>query len=138
MYEALMADSRIPEIPLPRPFLRVISEAPVTKEDVERVRKTLQQNIDVLQAELRRERELTQKLQKSGEVLQDILSAPAFRALSLQSREAVVVADANKPGAAHVDEPPVEYVDIQEVELTDAQVTQLQSGTDATVKKADE
>jgi hypothetical protein len=131
-----MADSRIPEIPLPRPFLRVVSEAPVTKEDVERVRKTLQQNIDVLQAELKRERELTQKLQKSGEVLQDILSAPAFRALSLQSREAVVVADANRPGAAHVDEPPVEYVEVEEIELTDHEVTNLEGGPTPGPKKA--
>lgn len=133
-----MADSRIPEIPLPRPFLRVISEAPVTKEDVERVRKTLQQNIDILQAELRREKELTQKLQKSGEVLQEILSAPDFRALSLQSREAVVVADVNKPGATHVDEPPVEYVEVAEIELTDHEVTSLEGGADPRQKKAED
>ncbi|MFZ5628315.1 MAG: hypothetical protein ACOY5B_04245 [Spirochaetota bacterium] len=132
-----MADSRIPEIPLPRPFLRVISEAPVTKEDVERVRKTLQQNIDVLQAELRREKELTQKLQKSGEVLQEILSAPDFRALSLQSRETLVIADVNKPGAAHADEPPVEYVEVEEIELTDHEVTSLEGSTAPGQKKAE-
>jgi hypothetical protein len=133
-----MADSRIPEIPLPRPFLRVINEAPVTKEDVERVRRTMQQTIDALQAELRRERELTKKLQKSGEVLQEILSAPAFRALSLQAREAVVVQDLSKPGVAHVDEPPVEYVEVEEVELTDAQLTKLKSASETMVRKADD
>ncbi|GAB4424082.1 MAG: hypothetical protein OHK0011_04400 [Turneriella sp.] len=133
-----MADSRIPEIPLPRPFLRVISEAPVTKEDVERVRRALQQNIDTLQAELRREKELTQKLLKSGEVLQEILSAPDFRALSAQSRESVVVADAIKPGAAHVDEPPVEYVEVEEIELTDREVISLESSAAPGSKKAED
>ncbi len=133
-----MPDSRIPEIPLPRPFLRVISEAPVTKEDVERVRKTLQQNIDQLQAELRREKELSQKLLKSGEVLQEILSAPDFRALSLQARESIAVADAHKPGTAQVDEPPVEYVEVQEVELTDQEVKSLESSADPKKKKAED
>ncbi len=132
-----MAESRIPEIPLPRPFLRVITEAPVTKEDVERVRKSLQQNIDILQAELRREKELTQKLQKSGEVLQEILSAPDFRALSLQSRESVVIADTSKPGAAHVDEPPVEYVEVEEVELTDHELKSLEGSGEPKEKKAE-
>lgn len=127
-----MADSRIPEIPLPRPFLRVISEAPITKDDVERVRRTLQQNIDLLQAELKREKEITQKLQKSGEVLQEILSAPDFRALSLQARETAVVAETARPAAAHADEPPVEYVEVSEVELTDSEVKTLEGGDDGT------
>lgn len=134
-----MADSRIPEIPLPRPFLKVVSEPPVTKEDVERVRKTLQKNIDTLQAELRREKELTQKLLKSGEVLQEILSAPDFRALSLQqTSETRAVADAGKPGAAHVDEPPVEYVEVEEIELTDQEVTSLEKHAAAGQKKPED
>jgi hypothetical protein len=127
-----MADSRIPEIPLPRPFLRVVSEAPITKEDLERVRRTLQQNIDALQAELRREKELTAKLKKSAEVLQEILSAPDFRALSMRT-QAIAVVEAQRPAAAFIDEPPVEYVEVQEIELTDQQVKSLE--TEASPKR---
>lgn len=123
-----MSDSRVPEIPLPRPFLRVIHETPVTKDDVEKVRRTLQESIDILQAELRREKELTKKLAKSGEVLQDILSAPDFKALSLQSREAATVTGPAAGQTIHTDEPPVEYVEVTEIELTDAEVHSLESG----------
>lgn len=133
-----MAESRIPEIPLPRPFLRVITEAPVTKEDVERVRKALQQNIDILKAELRREKELTQKLQKSGEVLQEILSAPDFRALTLAARASVAIADASQPSTTHIDEPPVEYVEVPEIELTDSEVKTLEASVDPQLKEKDE
>jgi len=128
-----MADSRIPEIPLPRPFLRVVSEAPITKEDLERVRKTLQQNIDALQAELRREKELTAKLKKSAEVLQEILSAPDFRAFSMRTQAIAVTAEAQRPATAFIDEPPVEYVEVQEIELTDQQVKSLE--TEASPKR---
>lgn len=124
-----MSDLRIPDIPLPRPFLRVLNEEPVTKEDVERVRKNLQQTIEILQTELRRERELTKKLEKSGQVLQDILSAPDFRALSLQTRQIAATAEALAPGTAQVNEPPVEYVEVLEIELNDTEVQNLETTT---------
>lgn len=122
-----MNESRIPDIPLPRPFLRVIAEEPVTKEDVERVRKNLQQTIDILQNDLNRERELTKKLEKSGQVLQEILSAPDFRALSLQTQQIAKTAEVLAPGNAQVNEPPVEYVEVREVELTDDEVKTLET-----------
>lgn len=121
-----MSESRIPEIPLPRPFLRVIADDPVTRDDLERVRKGLQQTIDSLQTELKRERELTKKLEKSGMVLQEILTAPDFRALSLKAQSAVQT-EGPAVSLARVEEPPVEYVDVTEVELTDAEVKKQES-----------
>lgn len=128
-----MAEPRIPEIPLPRPFLRVITETPVTKEDLERVRKSMQQAIDTLQAELKREQELNKKLLKSAEVLQEILTSPDFKALSLKSPPQVIAAE--KPGVAQIDEPPVEYTEVQEIELTDEMLNKLKSSENARPKK---
>lgn len=133
-----MAEPRIPEIPLPRPFLRVVNEAPVTKEDLERVRKSMQQTIDNLQAELKREQELNKKLLKSAEVLQEILSAPDFKALSLKSHPATEVATTETPGMAQIDEPPVEYVEVQEIELTDTEVKKMESSDPARKKEDDD
>ena len=131
-----MSESRVPEIPLPRPFLRVIIEEKVTRDDVEKVRKGLQQRIDHLELELKRERELTKKLEKSGAVLQEILSAPDFRALSMQTREAATSVEVAAPvGVARVDEPPVEYVDVVEIELTDAELSMQENKPPA--KKAE-
>ncbi|MCX7633266.1 MAG: hypothetical protein N2Z22_08045 [Turneriella sp.] len=129
--------NRIPEIPLPKNFLRVLNEEPVTKEDLERLRKSMQQTIDQLQQELRRERELTEKLKKSAEVLQEILNAPDFRSLSLSQRAALTELTQERAAAPTVDEPPVEYVEVQEIELTDAQVSALEKLT-ATQKKKEE
>jgi hypothetical protein len=118
-----MSESRVPDIPLPRPFLRVISEEKVTRDDVERVRKGLQQRIEGLEVELRREKELTKKLEKSGQVLQEILTSPDFKALTAKARESGPAAEvAASPSGAYVDEPPVEYVEVTEIELTDAEV----------------
>jgi|JI10StandDraft_1071094.scaffolds.fasta_scaffold342063_2 hypothetical protein len=123
-----MSESRVPEIPLPRPFLRVVSEEKVTKDDVERVRKGLQQRVDTLEGELRRERELVKKLEKSGAVLQEILAAPDFRALTTKAREASAGVEVAAPAAgARADEPPVEYVEVTEIELTDAEVNMQDS-----------
>jgi hypothetical protein len=132
-----MSESRVPDIPLPRPFLRVISEAPVTQSDVERVRKNLQQTIDNLESELKRERELTKKLEKSGTVLQEILAAPDFRALSMKAQQIAGAAELASPAAsgARADEPPVEYVAVTEIELTDAEVNKQESKPPA--KKAE-
>lgn len=119
-----MSESRIPDVPLPRPYLRVLEEDRTTREDVERVRKTMQQAIDTLQAELSREKELSKKFEKSGTVLQQILEAPDFRALSMKAMQAAGTTEVLAPGVAHVDEPPVEYVSVPEIELTEAIVTE--------------
>lgn len=119
-----MSESRIPDVPLPRPYLRVLEEDRTTREDLERVRKTMQQTIDSLQAELGRERDLAKKFEKSGTVLQQILEAPDFRALSMKAMQSAGSAEVLAPGVAHVDEPPVEYVSVPEIELTEAIVTE--------------
>lgn len=119
-----MSELRIPDVPLPRPYLRVLEEDRTTREDVERVRKTMQQTIDSLQSELGRERDLAKKFEKSGTVLQQILEAPDFRALSMKALQAAGTAEVLAPGVAHVDEPPVEYVSVPEIELTEAIVTE--------------
>lgn len=119
-----MSELRIPDAPLPRPYLRVVEEDRTTRDDVERVRRQMQQTIESLQNELNRERELTKKFEKSGSVLQEILTAPDFRALSMQTAQAAPEAAAEKPSGAHIDEPPVEYVEVTEVELTAAIVTE--------------
>ncbi len=119
-----MSELRIPDVPLPRPYLRVLEEDRTTREDVERVRKTMQQAIDSLQSELGRERDLAKKFEKSGTVLQQILEAPDFRALSMKALQAAGTAEVLAPGVAHVDEPPVEYVSVPEIELTEAIVTE--------------
>lgn len=120
----ILSESRIPDAPLPRPFLRVLEEDKTTRDDVERVRKTMQQSIDALQTELSRERELTRKLEKSGAVLQDILSAPDFRALSMQAAQATPSSGLPATGGTRIDEPPIEYVTVTEIELTAAIVTE--------------
>jgi len=121
-----MSELRVPTPPLPRPFARVVSEPPITRDDVERVRRTLQQSIDELELELKRERELNRKFEKSGAVLQEILEAPNFRALSMaapQTSGGATAAAATVGGnVAYVDEGPVEYVDVTEVELNDTEV----------------
>lgn len=121
-----MSELRVPSPTLPRPFARVVSEAPITRDDVERVRRTLQKSIDNLEIELKRERELNRKFEKSGAVLQEILEAPNFRALSMATRQAAGVPTAAAApvggNVAYVDEGPVEYVDVTEVELNDAEV----------------
>ncbi len=123
-----MSESRVPEIPLPRPFLRVISEEKVTRDDVERVRKGLQQRIEGLEVELRREKELTKKLEKSGQVLQEILTSPDFKALTAKARESGPATEIATPSSvAHIDEPPIEYVEVTEIELTDAEVKSLEA-----------
>ncbi len=119
-----MSESRVPDVPLPRPYLRVIEEDRTTRDDLERVRKTMQQSIDALQAELSRERELAKKFEKSGTVLQQILEAPDFRALSMQAKQTAGPVEVQAAGVAHVDEPPVEYVNVTEIELTEAIVTE--------------
>ena len=121
-----MSESRIPDVPLPRPYLRVLEEDRTTRDDLERVRKTMQQSIDALQAELNRERELAKKFEKSGNVLQQILEAPDFRALSMKTTQTAGAGPATvqTAGVAHVDEPPVEYVAVAEIELTEAIVTE--------------
>lgn len=119
-----MSESRIPDVPLPRPYLRVLEEDRTTRDDLERVRKTMQQTIDTLQAELNRERDLTKKFEKSGTVLQQILEAPDFRALSMKATQAAGATEVLAPGVAHVEEPPVEYVSVMEIELTEAIVTE--------------
>ncbi len=119
-----MSESRIPDVPLPRPYLRVLEEDRTTRDDLERVRKSMQQSIDALQTELNREKELTRKFEKSGNVLQQILEAPDFRALSMKATQAAGGAEVLAPGVAHVDEPPVEYVTVTEIELTEAIVTE--------------
>ena len=121
-----MSESRIPDVPLPRPYLRVLEEDRTTREDLERMRKTMQQSIDALQAELNRERELAKKFEKSGTVLQQILEAPDFRALSMKTTQTAGAGPAavQATGVAHVDEPPVEYVAVAEIELTEAIVTE--------------
>lgn len=130
-----MSELRVPDIPLPRPFLRVLSDDVVTRDDVEKVRRNLQQTIDSLQNDLRRERELVKNLEKSGEVLNEILSSPDFRALSHKA-PAAVQAGLAAPGtvSVHVDEGPVEYVEVAEIELTDAIVSD--QDIPAQVKKA--
>ncbi|GEM_PF-2789201 len=119
-----MSESRIPDVPLPRPYLRVLEEDRTTREDVERVRKTMQQSIDALQTELGRERELAKKFEKSGTVLQQILESPDFRALSMKTTQAEGAAEIQPTGMAQVNEPPVEYVTVAEIELTEAIVTE--------------
>lgn len=119
-----MSESRIPDVPLPRPYLRVLEEDRTTREDLERVRKTMQQSIDALQAELSRERELAKKFEKSGTVLQQILEAPDFRALSMKTTQAAGTTEVKPTGVAQVNEPPVEYVTVAEIELTEAIVTE--------------
>lgn len=119
-----MSESRIPDVPLPRPYLRVLEEDRTTRDDLERVRKTMQQSIDALQAELNRERELAKKFEKSGTVLQQILEAPDFRALSMKTTQTAGPTAVQATGVAHVDEPPVEYVAVAEIELTEAIVTE--------------
>lgn len=116
-----MSELRVPPAPLPRPFLRVVEDTSVTREDFERTQKNLQQAIDTLEAELKRERELTKKLEKSGVVLQEILSAPDFKAMSYKSA-ASQVAETAATAVSRVEEPPVEYVEVAEIELTDAEV----------------
>lgn len=123
-----MSESRVPPAPLPRPFLKVIEDTSVTREDFERTKKNLQQAIDNLELELKREREITKKLEKSGAVLQDILSAPDFKALSLKS-VSMHVAEAAATSVSRVEEPPVEYVEVAEIELTDAEVMKQESAT---------
>jgi hypothetical protein len=127
-----MSELRVPDIPLPRPFLRVLSDEVVTRDDVEKVRRTLQQTIDTLQSDLKRERELVKSLGKSGEVLNEILSSPDFRALSHKA-PAALQGSAPTPGAVsvHVDEGPVEYIDVAEIELTDAIVSDQDIPTQA-------
>lgn len=116
-----MSELRVPDIPLPRPFLRVLSDEVITRDDVEKVKRNMQQTIDVLQTELKRERELVKTLEKSGEVLNQILSSPDFRALSHQAPPAITaVAAGSATTSIHVDEGPVEFVEVVEVELTDA------------------
>ena len=123
-----MSESRVPEFPLPRPFLRLITEEKISREDVEKVRKNLQQTIDALEADLQRERELTKKLEKSGAVLQEILAAPDFRALSMKAQaSAGAVVVAAPVSGTMVDEPPVEYVAVTEIELTDTEVAKQES-----------
>jgi hypothetical protein len=124
-----MSEPRVPEIPLPRPFFRVVGEDPVTREDVERVRRNLQQTIDNLENDLKRERELTKKLEKSGVLLQEILAAPDFRALSMKAQHMAGTNEIAAPVStgARADEPPVEYVAVTEIELTDAEVNKQES-----------
>ena len=119
-----MSDSRIPEPPLPRPFLRVIEADRTTREDVERLRRQMQQTIDNLQAELSKEREIARKFEKSGSVLQDILTAPDFRALSMKTQQTQTESAAPVAHGAYIDEPPVEYVPVTEIELTESIVTE--------------
>ncbi|WP_041948335.1 hypothetical protein [Turneriella parva] len=120
-----MSELRIPDIPLPRPFLRVLSDEVVTRDDVEKVKRSMQQTIDLLQTDLKRERELVKTLEKSGEVLNEILSSPDFRALSHKAPAAITAGGATATGAtsAQIDEGPVEYIDVVEIELTDAIVS---------------
>lgn len=132
-----MSESRVPPAPLPRPFLKVVEDTSVTREDFERTQKNLQQAIDNLERELKRERDLTKKLEKSGEVLQEILSAPDFKALSFKSASvqvaetaAAAVSRQGRPGG-HVEEPPVEYVDVEEIVLTDAEVKKQETTASA-------
>lgn len=127
-----MSELRVPDIPLPRPFLRVLSDEIVTREDVDKVRKTMQQTIDLLQIELKRERELVKKLEKSGEVLNEILSSPDFRALSMKSAAATEIGAAAVAGGGLVEEAPVEYVDVVEVELTEDKISQFDAGGNVT------
>jgi hypothetical protein len=118
-----MSELRVPDFPLPRPFLRQIDPVQITPEDVDRVRKTMQQTIDSLQVELRQEKELTRKLEKSSVVLQEILAAPDFRALSYQTPQpqSATVAPV-MGGGSYADEPPIEYVPVIEVELDDSEL----------------
>jgi hypothetical protein len=120
-----MSELRIPDIPLPRPFLRVLSDEVVTRDDVEKVKRNMQQTIDLLQTDLKRERELVKTLEKSGEVLNEILSSPDFRALSHKAPAAITSGGTTATGAtsAQIDEGPVEYIDVVEIELTDAIVS---------------
>lgn len=122
-----MSESRVPLPPLPRPFYRVITEDPVTRDDLDRVKKNMQQTIDNLMGELKRERELSKKLEKSGEVLQEILAAPDFKALSLQVQATATAVVQRTGHAVEVDEPPIEYVDVKELDLTDSVVVDLEA-----------
>jgi hypothetical protein len=127
-----MSELRVPDIALPRPFLRVLSDEIVTRDDVEKVRRTLQQSIDSLQSDLQRERQLVKSLEKSGEVLNEILSSPDFRALSHQAPAALQISSATTGSVSvHVDEGPVEYVDVPEIELTDEIVSDQDIPTQA-------
>jgi len=116
-----MSESRVPPPPLPRPFVRVITEEPVSRQDLENVKKSMQQQIDNLNSELKREKDLTKKLAKSGEVLQEILAAPDFKALSVTTRAVAEVA-VTQVKATQIDEPPIEYVEVTEIDLTDSEV----------------
>ncbi|MBV6492509.1 MAG: hypothetical protein LDLANPLL_00503 [Turneriella sp.] len=113
-----MSDLRIPEIPLPPNYIRVVAEEKVTKEDVERVRKTLQQRIDSLEGELKLEKDLVRRFGKSGEVLQEILASPSFHGVNLAAKERTGATDAPL-SLAQINEPPVEYVEVVEIELSD-------------------
>lgn len=130
-----MSESRVPEIPLPRPFLRVVVDDKVTREEVERLKRGMQQRIEGLENELKRERELTKKLEKSGAVLQEILAAPDFRALTAKAREASAGVEIAAPtSGARVDEPPIEYVEVVEIDLTDAEVNKQEAKPPAAKK----
>ncbi len=123
-----MSELRVPDVPLPRPFLRVLSDDVVTRDDLDRVRKTMQQTIDILQGDLNRERELVKKLEKSGEVLNEILSSPDFRALSMKSAAATESETMAGPTGTHIDEPPIEYSEVIEIELTEDKIEHFDSG----------
>ncbi|HRP69515.1 MAG TPA: hypothetical protein PLY93_08290 [Turneriella sp.] len=123
-----MSELRVPDIALPRNYVRVVHEEKITKEDVEKVRRALQERIDTLENELKREKEIAKKLSKSSAVLQDILTAPAFKALSLETRKSATETVKEKNASiAHVDEAPVEYVDVTEIEISDTMVSQEES-----------
>jgi hypothetical protein len=60
--------------------------------------------------------------------LNEILSSPDFRALSMKSTVATEIGTAAGPARAMIEEPPVEYVDVIEVELTEDKLSQFDSG----------
>lgn len=123
-----MSELRVPDIPLPRPFLRVLVEEPVTKEDVEKVRGSLSLKIKELEGELKQEREINRKFSQSAEVLGDILAAPDFRALSYKTES---LPKAEEPAVVgfqvQVNEAPAEYVPVEEIELTDDEVKKTET-----------